>query len=73
MTKLYCLETPKGEVIWWTISPTKRDVWGKSFDFVGEREPGFTTTYWHKWEASLAKAKRLGYKFVPVKVVKEII
>ena len=71
MTKLYCLETPEGFLIASTLSNTKSDVWGKSFDFVANRTPDFEAKYWKKWDASLAAAKKLGYKIIKVKLVKE--
>jgi len=71
MSKLYCLETPEGELVYRTLANTKRDVWSNSFDYVGSHVDGFTLRYWHKFDASLAAAKRLGYKIVNVKVVKD--
>jgi hypothetical protein len=66
--KLWAMKTPEGEILTDTIATTKQDTW--DYNAVARREgEAWATKYWKRWDASIASAKRLGWKFVQVKVV----
>lgn len=66
MANLFALRAPTGEIWHWTLAETRRGVWENSFDSFPET---FRTFYWKRFDASLAAAKRQGYKIVPVMIV----
>ena len=67
---LLCLESPKGELYWYTLETTQDGVWGNNgFETVSLKEGDqWTNRYWKKWDASIRNAKKLGWKFVRVEI-----
>ena len=63
---LWVLKTPTGALIKDTVRPTQSECWEWGFRFVSQEVSGFEAKYWKRWDASIAAAKRLGYRMVKV-------
>ena len=68
MKALWAMKDPDGNIYEDTLANTKTDAW--NFNHVAIREgTAWATKYWKRWNASVASAKRLGWKFVKVNIV----
>lgn len=65
----WALKSPEGIIFPNTLGRSKTDVWAEAFMEVASREKGFSDKYWHRWDASLRAAKKLGYSIVKVELI----
>jgi len=66
----WCLKTPGGHLLDETTGYTLHECWGNAFGIVARLEgKEWETTYYKRWDPSIRSAKKLGYKFVKVKLV----
>jgi hypothetical protein len=63
MKKLWCVQSPSGDLLTHTINTDKTDALDSLFD---EMPEGFQTKYWKKPVSSRRAYKKLGYKAVEV-------
>ena len=67
---MYALKFPSGKLVTSTLSHTREECWGKSFDHVAYAEgTAWRSKFWKRWNPSLTAAKKKGYKMVKVKLV----
>ena len=67
----YCMETPEENLLVETISSTKTECWDASFAEVSHALGiEWLQKYWKRREASRRAADKLGWKIVPVQVLK---
>jgi hypothetical protein len=66
---MWALKTPTGDIVEATVAPTRTQAWGNAFDFLAKSEPSWELRSIRQWEASVAFARRLGYRLVRVRVV----
>ena len=62
----FAMRAPDGTLWPYTIADDKDRCWALAYDHMGE---AFCARYWKRWEASIAAARRNGYRIVPVDVV----
>ena len=66
MTRVYAVKGPRGRINPNTVATTADECWAKGFNFMPET---FRASYWKRWNASKAAAKKLGYRVTRVVVV----
>ena len=70
--KLYCMETPKGRLLYDTVERSKTECWFRAFGYVSEGlGPEWAKRYWKRLQPSMVSARNKGWRLVVVRVVKE--
>jgi hypothetical protein len=66
----WALVDPAGKLHEGTITPTKTNCWLEGFWVVSNQQgQDWQHLYWKRWEPSLRSAKKLGYRFIRVKII----
>lgn len=65
----WAVQSPTSGIFKATIRATMRESWEHGFSMVSfEQGREWHGKYWKRWDASIRSAKKLGYKFIRVRI-----